>query len=125
MLKKLSYFTSLILLATSAHADLNIINNTDFDSTCVVNDGMCSNQLGDEGITHAHSANLISQLELYIACGSNTWNCKADVYMTPDCSGPSIGTVILDINQGISQVTETGPYKIVALDPFQVQINPA
>jgi hypothetical protein len=124
MLKKIILISSLIL-STTAHADLTIVNNTDFDSTCVVNDGMCSNELGDSGITHAHTSNLIEQIQLYIACGISTSNCKADVYMTPDCSGPVVGTVILDLNDGISQVTATGPYKLTAINPFEIHIDPA
>jgi hypothetical protein len=129
MLRKITLFSSLLLSASllampmTANADLTIVNNTDSDSTCIVNDGMCSNELGDQGITHAHTSNLILQIELYIACGSNTSNCKADVYMSSNCSGPKVGTVILDINQGISQLTSTGAYKITSADPFQVQID--
>jgi hypothetical protein len=124
MLKKIILLSSLII-STAAHATLTIVNNTDFDSTCVVNDGMCSNELGDQGITHAHTSNLIEQIQLYIACGISTSNCKADVYMTPDCSGPVVGTVILDINEGITQVTDTGPYKLTATNPFEIHIDPA
>jgi hypothetical protein len=94
MLRKITLFSSLLLSASllampmTANADLTIVNNTDSDSTCIVNDGMCSNELGDQGITHAHTSNLI-----------------------------------LDINQGISQLTSTGAYKITSADPFQVQID--
>jgi hypothetical protein len=45
MLRKITLFSSLLLSASllampmTANADLTIVNNTDSDSTCIVNDG--------------------------------------------------------------------------------------
>jgi hypothetical protein len=103
---------------------LTIINNSNFDSTSIVNNGICSNAMGEAGITRAHSSNILSHLILMIACGMNTADCKADVYMSDDCSGPLVGTVILDINSGIKNVSENGDFTFTTANPFQIQIDP-
>lgn len=113
---KKTIYCGLIIMGgiSMAHAnDLHLMNNTNRDSTCFINDKMCSNKLGEGGITRAHKPNTISDLTVKIACTGHQSNCKADVYMTDNCSGEKIATVILDTSKGIQSVTmNTTEYQI-------------
>lgn len=86
-------------------SDLTIKNHTSKDSTSVMNNGPCSNILGAPGITKAHTDNPVPEATIKKACIFNKTNCKAEVHMTNDCSGPTVATVIFDINTGIKSVT--------------------
>lgn len=94
--------------------DLSIKNNTDFNATSRINDGLCSNTLGDPyGTTYAHSSNTVPDNIIQFACTMNDGdpsNCKAEIYMTNDCndSDPNakpIGVVMFDINNGITSIS--------------------
>lgn len=119
-LTKMSACLSAIMLgftASLAYASaLTIVNNTDHDSTTVTNDRICSATLpGGGGVTKAHSTNVVSEGKIKIACFHNKENCKAAVYMTNNCTGSSIATVIFDINKGIKSITMHEPgYEIHA-----------
>lgn len=113
MFKKISIICliaigSLPLLANagifSASSNLTIVNNTNRDSTSRINGGPCSTFLGAVGITHAHSVNVVPARTVGLACIANRANCTANVYMTSNCSGPVVGTVILDISSGIKSI---------------------
>ncbi|MBA3660554.1 MAG: hypothetical protein H0W64_02385 [Gammaproteobacteria bacterium] len=99
-----------------AHAgDLIIVNNTDKDSTSVINKGYCSTTImGKDGITKARTTKIVKDLQLRMACMKNLDNCKADVYMTNDCTGPIAATVTLSVKTGIKQVgiAKDVPYKV-------------
>lgn len=86
-----------------AHAgSLTVVNNTDHDSTTITNDFNCSDHLpGGKGVTKAHSTNTIPENTVNIACIKNKENCKADVYMTDNCSGTKVATVIFSTKTGI------------------------
>jgi hypothetical protein len=116
--------TSLLALPITARADLTIVNNTDQDSTSIVNGGACSTILGEIGITRAHSSNTLDYIIMRIACGMHPNDCVADVYMTDNCSGPKVATVTMDINKGISTIQETGAYSLTQDSPFKLEINP-
>ncbi len=116
MFTKKILFQSMMVFGISAtmslaYADLIIHNRTSTDSTSVMNDGMCSSSiLGPGGITPAGQDNDVSDWELEAACAGNQSNCKADVYMSDDCSGPIIATAIIntdytDPHGGIQNVT--------------------
>lgn len=85
-------------------ASLTIINNTNYDSTSILNNGACSDILGASGISRAHSTNIVPEATLNKGCIFNKVNCKAEVHMTNNCSGPAIATVIFDIKNGIKNV---------------------
>lgn len=82
---------------------LVIHNNTDFPSSTVANNGPCSSILSD-GVTPPHTppqGHTVSVKSIRAACILNSENCSARVYMTRDCSGPSIANVVFSINTGI------------------------
>lgn len=82
---------------------LTIDNRTDYFSTAVINNGACSNKLPfGKGITNPHSVNDINEYLVKFACMSDTHNCKADIYMTNDCSGPVVANATFDVDQGIT-----------------------
>lgn len=91
-----------------AVSNLVIVNQTNADSTARINGGLCSNDIpGGGGITYAHSTNTISASVIGGACFFTPHNCRADVYMTDDCSGPMIGSVLFDKNTGVQSISST------------------
>ena len=94
---------SVSIPAVSA-ASLTIINNTNHDSTSILNNGACSDILGPSGISHAHNTNVVPEAILNKGCIFNKANCKAEVHMTNNCSGPAIATVTFDVKTGIKSV---------------------
>jgi hypothetical protein len=84
-----------------ANSDLTIVNDTNHDSTSIINNGLCSTILGDSGVTKAHSTNVVKADILKKACYFSQHNCQADVYMTNNCSGTKIATVFFDIATGV------------------------
>lgn len=122
---------ALSLLAISASSisiyagatDLTIVNNTNQDSTSYINGSpVCSSYI-PYGITRAHSTNGIPEDTIAMACMADTVNCKADVYMTPDCTGPVVATVIFDINQGIKSITPRSSAYQINGGGFYITIN--
>ena len=98
--------TSVCLSSMAFASDLTLINHSNHDSTSVMNNGPCSADiLGDKGVTRAHSINVVPDKILNTACILNKLNCKAEVHMTSDCTGPIIATVILDVKKGIKSIT--------------------
>lgn len=114
-----------IALPLSANANLTIINNTSQDSTSIINNGACSNTLpGGIGITRAHSVNVIPDIIITSACFFTPHNCKADIYMTNNCSGLRISSATFDTTTGITSVTPAiGGYQIVQNGPFSITMN--
>lgn len=85
-----------------ATPDLIVHNNTDFYSTTLANNGACSSNFPQEkGITPPHTTKSIDGRIVRAACLTNSDNCKADVYLTNNCKGPIIATVIFSVNTGI------------------------
>ena len=111
-----------------AQADALVTNNdTNFDSTCVINDGSCSTVLGQVGVTKAHEQHhVIDASTVWFACIANRRNCKADVYMTNHCNDnnePSVATVVFDVSSGIKSITmHDSNYAITAVAPFEITI---
>lgn len=99
-----------------AFADLVIHNNTNFPSTTRTNGFFCSGSLPSGGVTEPHSVNKVSQALLNGACAFNKENCTAEVFLTRNCSGPAIGTVVLSTTTGIKSAsprfTVNGPWEI-------------
>jgi hypothetical protein len=104
---------SVPLLALANTPDLIIHNNTDLPSTSVINGSICSNFLpGNVGITQPHSTNNVPGVTVHSACWANRENCRAVIYMTPDCSGPVIGTVVISTTSGVKSIEVNGGYSI-------------
>jgi hypothetical protein len=102
-----------------------VTNNTDLNSTGIINGGFCSSNFGEQGIIKAHSSITIYKSQLQLACGTNTQACTTDLYMSNDCSGPKVGTITLNIDEGVTKVEATSDLKITSADPSHVQIDPA
>lgn len=110
MVKKLFFksvlvFSLCIPFAANAGNPLTITNNTKLDSTCIINGTVCSNALGDIGITHPGKTNTIPATTVGLACWGHNDDCVADVYMTNNCTGPKIGTVHLNTSSGIQSAS--------------------
>jgi len=93
-------------LPFAAYADgLTIDNQTDFDSTSVLNNGACSTILGADGITKAHTKKTVAPTKIRLACLGHWDNCKAVVYMTNNCSGPAVATTYFNVKTGVKKET--------------------
>lgn len=86
---------------------LRIDNQTDHDSTAVINSGACSASYPG-GITRAHTANDVPETLLRALCGNKT--CKADIYMNASCSGAPIGTAYFNVKTGLGDITVDPKY---------------
>jgi len=103
------------LPAAAQAAGLTIKNDTDKDSTSVINNGACSTILGESGVTRAHTEKTVPEYKIRIACMRHSHDCKADVYMSDNCKGPVVAKVIFDVSTGIKNVENMGlGYKISA-----------
>lgn len=110
-----------------AYADLTITNNSSEDSTSVINGNKCSSiVLGEKGITRAHSTNVVDNRAIVMACITSPFNCKADVYMTANCTGEKIATAYLHTKNGIDHVEmSSNKYSIVApKGSWNITLNP-
>ena len=117
---------SLTLCCASLSAMANPItihNNTDQSSSCVINNGICSSFLPNGiGITLPHSSNVIPGPTVFSACWANRENCTATVYLTNDCSGDVVGTVVMSTSSGVKSVTGQNGYTITGAD-FEITIG--
>lgn len=115
-----------LLPLSSYAADLTFTNNTDVNATGIINGGFCSSQFGDQGIIHAHNSITIYKQQLELACGLNTIRCVTDLYMSNDCTGPKVGTIVVSVENGVISADSTSDsYKISSDDTQHVQIDPA
>jgi hypothetical protein len=108
---------------TLSYADLTITNNTNFDSTTITNKGSCSTILGEHGVTHPHSTNQVSRMQLLLACGRHVTDCEAQVFMTNNCTGSPIADVMLSEVSGIYKVDSLDPTYQVVGTGWNVAIN--
>lgn len=111
-----------------ALADLTIVNHTRNDSTSIINGGLCSSALGEGGISRAGKPPLVVPDSLVrLACTGKLSDCVADVYMTSNCTGQKVGTVLFDIKTGTKSVTNNpaSAYIITsALHSFTFSLDP-
>jgi len=115
----------LVSTTLSFAAPLLIINNTDKSSTSTLNHGKCSSALPfGYGVTPPHSRKEIPEMILGMACIGHSSDCTADIYMTLDCSGPKVGTVVLNTTTGIVSVTNENPNYILKGQGFIIQADP-
>ncbi len=102
---------------------LTIVNNTDQDSTSVINGGLCSTVFGSDGVTKAHSTNVVSDKLIALACVLNSSNCKADIYMTNNCSGPVIASAVFDTKTGMKSIDVTSDMYRFGIGAFDITID--
>jgi len=113
LISTLALATPFIAYASQQKIWVEVINNTNEDSTAIINDHTCSTTLGIKGITKAHSINFVDIITGVFACSETPDSpCKADVYMTNDCSGDKIATLFYERNVGIVSVQPHGSYKV-------------
>jgi hypothetical protein len=102
---KLSTFilgTSLLLtpLLAAAH-DFTIDNNTKQDITFKI-DHVCSHEIG---IINPFKATIVPDKNLKRACANNLQACVAEAYHSSNCTGKQLGAVVLDIDNGVKDVS--------------------
>lgn len=76
-----------------AHADVIINNYTNAPGTAYAGMSPCSSVAGDKGIIKAHSKMVVPQFVLDVYCSKS---CKANVFMTKNCTGHKIATLTVD-----------------------------
>jgi hypothetical protein len=117
-------FTLGLSLPLFAHAELVIDNDTNQPSTSIINSGFCSTTiLGDDGITPAKTKKTIPDWQIDLACIGDTDNCRADVYMTNDCTGDVITSVIFSTSTGIKSVTTPINGYTITYSAFYVKLS--
>lgn len=113
--------------STLSDNDLTTINCTKFPSTTITNKGVCSDILGDVGVTPPDcKPHIVEASKVKFACFANKHNCSADVYMTNHCNkgGESkIATVKFDIDTGIKSIVMDDPSYSITGEGFRVSIN--
>ena len=126
LLKKIALIgTTLGVLAlpalASAALDLHTINHTPYDSTVRVN-GTCSGPI-ESGVTRSGKDLHTYQGAIRLICRKIKGECTADLYASDDCSGNSIGTITLIVdNVTIKQpATMTDPHYTVS---YVNHVNP-
>lgn len=123
ILKKL-FIISIAFPTTLLASPLTIVNNTNHDSTSIINGGACSSSLGPNGVTRKHSVNIVPDIILKTACLMSPNNCRADIYMTDNCSGPKIASAVFSVNTGIISITNpTGGYGVIKNGPFNITMT--
>jgi hypothetical protein len=85
----------------AAQADITIHNNTNAPATASVSISPCSNAAGDRGVIKPHSSITIPDFLVGLYCTSD---CKAQVFMSRNCSGKSIATVTGNVRQGVKNI---------------------
>ena len=108
-------------------AALTITNNTNFDSTSIINNGPCSTKLGPSGTTHAHSTNVVPDSIVKMACQRSPSNCTAVVYLNGSCTAPAVYIVVLDVNAGIKSAEPIDPASnqyVISYSGFTATLSP-
>lgn len=112
---------------------LTIFNHTNEYSTTFVLGNGCSKDIlkNGRGVTPPQSSpdapgkQTVPEGQLRIACRTQSpSHCVAQVFMTPDCSGPVVATAIIDIVNGVQDITPeptNGTYRFEK-DGFVVNI---
>lgn len=113
--------------------DLIVSNDSSFDSTTIINGGICSNMLGSDGLTKAGDLHhVIPEKMVNFACkymGDNPdpTNCKADLYMTSNCGADGskpVATVYMDITgYGIKSIQTYDPKFSIAGNGYTISIK--
>lgn len=119
-LPALSHAMDSLAPSTTTGSGLTIVNNTDEDSTSIINTSLCSDRLPlgkgitkrRDPVTKTPTVNTIDSSLINFACMANKTQCKAVVYMTNNCSGPVVAQVVFDTEKGVQSVAEsTDKYK--------------
>jgi hypothetical protein len=131
-IKKMSIIalaTSMLLPVVSSAgllgSGLKIQNNTNQDSTSIINNGLCSAKIlgPKDGVTKAHGHSDITPFQLALACIGHSNDCHADVYMTNNCTGPIVGTVEFSTSTGIQSFNVLDPKYQLQGTGFYAQID--
>ncbi len=85
----------------AAFADLTIKNNTNSPATAFAGNSPCSNAAGDRGVMQPHGQVVIPDFLVGMYCTSD---CKAQVFMSKNCSGKSIATIVANKREGVKSI---------------------
>lgn len=101
--KSLSILSAIAIsvLPIAAFADITITNNTDSAATAYAGNSPCSNAAGDRGVIQPHGKVVIADWIVGIYC---TNDCKAEIFMSKNCSGKSIATATANKREGVKSV---------------------
>jgi hypothetical protein len=99
LVKIASRFVLIGLLPISAYADITVINTTNVDATAYSPYyEQCSSSLGSRGIIKANKMMSIKQAYVDTFCSKQP--CDAEIHMSNDCRGKTIGTIQIDATKG-------------------------
>ncbi len=78
-----------------------VANDTTYDGSYKAGTKCSTTEFGVAGLATKKSLSGINDTLTATLCGDAKTNCVMDVYMTKDCSGPTIATVTFDQDKGI------------------------
>ena len=128
MFKKAGILTAIVAaiampVAAQAWAPLKIVNHTNLSSVVKVGaTNICSNILGDVGITRPGQSNVVPDAILFANCISSPENCVATVYLNAnaDCNSPPVGTVTYSLYRGVISASNG---RVTVMSPAEVDLN--
>jgi len=110
----LSIATTAVYANTTGKYDITIANNSNAAATAFAGNSPCSNAAGKKGIIQPHSQVTVPGFAIGMYC---TADCVAKVYMSENCTGKSIASVVVNIKEGIKSIQNTddseSPYRVV------------
>ena len=92
------------MTSIAAFADITIKNNTNSPATAFAGNSPCSNAAGDRGVMQPHGQVTIPDFLVGMYCTSD---CKAQVFMSKNCSGKSVATIIANKREGVKSITNS------------------
>lgn len=118
--------TACAFAAGSALADANtltVVNNSESDSTMMINNKCTSDILGERGITRSHQSNSYIAPLVKLACGPSQ-PCSATLYASYDCTGDDIGTGEIDTTSLlIKQISSQPGHDVEGVGTSTITIN--
>ena len=85
----------------AAFADLHISNNSNSPATALAGMSPCSSAAGTRGVIKAHGEISVPDFLVGMYCKKD---CQAHVFMTKNCSGKSIATVVANMHDGVKSI---------------------
>ena len=118
-----SFYSSSIITFAS---DIQIYNDTNFFATSRINGGKCSNEppLGNDGVTQpCQKPHIVSEKLLNLVCWKNKTPCTADVYLTNNCTGPVIATVLVNLKENTLNIPWHDDRYVITHDGFKINFS--
>lgn len=92
---------NLACCAFASHADIKVTNHTGYYGTAKTNFTPCSS-ISPKGVMQPYGTLEVSQSVLNSFC--KVIDCKVDLYISKNCSGPKVAVVTISAKSGIKSI---------------------